>query len=125
MFGIGRIPDGFIRQLESSEKSLLYISVRYGLDNWSGEKNGDVGWQGIESCRKEFDLLFCLASHAGQVLSREQLYSLVWNNENAYDIDEAVKSQIKTLRKKLTAYNREYIKNVWGIGYRFVDECKK
>lgn len=32
--------------------------------------------------RKEFDLLFCLASHAGQVLSREQLYCLVWNNEN-------------------------------------------
>ena len=74
--------------------------------------------------RKEFDLLFCLASHAGQVLSREQLYSLVWNNENAYDVDEAVKSQIKTLRKKLTAYNREYIKNVWGIGYRFVDDSK-
>lgn len=75
--------------------------------------------------RKEFDLLFCLASHAGQVLSREQLYSLVWNNENAYDIDEAVKSQIKTLRKKLTTFKREYIKNVWGIGYRFVDESKK
>lgn len=74
--------------------------------------------------RKEFDLLFCLASHAGQVLSREQLYGMVWNNENTYDVDEAVKSQIKTLRKKLTAYNREYIKNVWGIGYRFVDDSK-
>lgn len=81
--------------------------------------------QELNLTRKEFDLLFCLASHAGQVLSREQLYSQVWNNENAYDIDEAVKSQIKTLRKKLTAYNREYIKNVWGIGYRFVDESKK
>lgn len=80
--------------------------------------------QELNLTRKEFDLLFCLASHAGQVLSREQLYSLVWNNENAYDIDEAVKSQIKTLRKKLTAYNREYIKNVWGIGYRFVDKSK-
>ena len=28
--------------------------------------------------RKEFDLLFCLAEHAGQVLSREQLYNYVW-----------------------------------------------
>ena len=45
--------------------------------------------------RKEFDRLFCLASHAGQVLSIEQLYSL------------------------------EYIKNVWGIGYCLVDESKK
>lgn len=74
--------------------------------------------------RKEFDLLFCLASHAGQVLSREQLYRQVWNNENTYDVDEVVKSQIKMLRKKLTISNREYIKNVWGIGYRFVDDSK-
>lgn len=75
--------------------------------------------------RKEFDLLFCLASHAGQVLSREQLYERIWNNENAYNIDESVKTHIKTLRKKLTGANREYIKNVWGIGYRFVSDRKK
>lgn len=75
--------------------------------------------------RKEFDLLFCLARHAGQVLSREQLYERIWKNENTYNIDDPVKTHIKTLRKKLTAANREYIKNVWGIGYRFVDEHKK
>lgn len=75
--------------------------------------------------RKEFDLLFCLARHAGQVLSREQLYERIWKNENTYNIDDPVKTHIKTLRKKLTAANREYIKNVWGIGYRFVDDHKK
>lgn len=79
----------------------------------------------LKLTRKEFDLLFCLASHAGQVLSREQLYERIWNNENTYNIDESVKSHIKTLRRKLTAANREYIKNVWGIGYRFVDDYKK
>ena len=111
----------------------LYVSLSrcytlaFGMDLMIDPERRTVTLDGQELnlTRKEFDLLFCLASHAGQVLSREQLYSLVWNNENAYDIDEAVKSQIKTLRKKLTAYNREYIKNVWGIGYRFVDESKK
>lgn len=78
--------------------------------------------QALNLTRKEFELLFCLASHAGQVLSREQLYSQVWNNENTYNVDETVKSHIKTLRKKLTPADQEYIKNVWGIGYRFVDD---
>lgn len=72
--------------------------------------------------RKEFELLFCLASHAGQVLSREQLYSQVWEDDITYNVDGLIKAHIKTLRKKLTPANKEYIKNVWGIGYRFTDQ---
>lgn len=72
--------------------------------------------------RKEFDLLFYLASHAGQVLSREQLYSAVWNEDSTYNIDESVKAHIKALRKKLTPSGREYIQNEWGVGYRFSPE---
>lgn len=75
--------------------------------------------------RKEFDLLFHLASHAGQVLSREQLYSAVWNEDSPYNVDESVKSHIKALRKKLTPAGKEYIKNEWGIGYRFSPEDKE
>lgn len=107
-------------------KSRCY-TLAFGMDLMIDPERRIVTLNGKELnlARKEFDLLFCLASHAGQVLSKEQLYSLVWNDENAYDIDETVKSQIKTLRKKLTASNREYIKNVWGIGYRFIDDSKK
>lgn len=75
--------------------------------------------QPLDLTRKEFDLLFCLAEHAGQVLSREQLYSYVWNQTVQYNIDELVKAHIKALRRKLTPVGKEYIKNVWGIGYRF------
>ncbi len=71
--------------------------------------------------RKEFDLLFCLADHAGQVLSREQLYSNVWN-EDAYNVDELIKVHIKAIRRKLSLVGKDYIKNVWGIGYRFDPE---
>lgn len=69
--------------------------------------------------RKEFDLLFCLAEHVGQVLTREQLYSYVWKEDASYNVDELVKAHIKALRKKLIPAGKEYIKNVWGIGYRF------
>lgn len=72
--------------------------------------------------RKEFDLLFHLASHAGQVLSREQLYSAVWKETTAYNVDEQVKAHIKALRRKLIPAGKEYIKNEWGVGYRFSPE---
>lgn len=78
--------------------------------------------ESLDLTRKEFDLLFCLAEHAGQVLSREQLYGYVWNQDIQYNVDELVKAHIKALRRKLTPAGKEYIKNVWGIGYRFSPE---
>ena len=57
--------------------------------------------------RKEFDLLFCLASNPGQVFSRKQLYSHVWDEHAAYNVDEVVKTQIKTLRQKLSTTGNE------------------
>lgn len=73
----------------------------------------------INLTRKEFDILFCLASHPGQVFSREQLYSYVWDTDTSFNIDEVVKAHIKTLRKKLSISGQEHIENVWGVGYRF------
>ena len=72
--------------------------------------------------KKEFDLLFCLASNPGQVFSREQLYDHVWDEYSAHNVDEVVKAQIKLLRQKLSDTGRDYIKNVWGVGYRFHNE---
>lgn len=72
--------------------------------------------------KKEFDLLFCLASNPGQVFSREQLYDHVWEEYSAHNVDEVVKAQIKLLRQKLSDTGRDYIKNVWGVGYRFHNE---
>ncbi len=76
----------------------------------------------LQFTRKEFDLLFYLASNPGQVFSREQLYDQVWDEHSAYNVDDVVKAQIKSLRQKLSATGKEYIKNVWGIGYRFHTE---
>lgn len=70
--------------------------------------------------RKEFDLLYFLASYPRQVFSRQQLYSHVWENDSILAVDETVKSHIKTLRKKLGSVGKSYIQNIWGVGYKFV-----
>ena len=79
----------------------------------------------LKFTRKEFDLLFRLASNPGKVFTREQLYDHIWDDQAAYNVDDVVKHHIKTLRKKLTASNAEYIKNVWGVGYRFEHDAEK
>lgn len=76
----------------------------------------------VKFTRKEFDLLLCLASNPGQVFTREQLYDSVWDEFTAYNVDDVVKTHIKTVRQKLSLAEREYIKNVWGVGYRFHDD---
>lgn len=75
--------------------------------------------QPLELTRTEFDILLCMAKHPGQVLSREQIYSHVWNEDTAFNVDDVVKAHIKALRKKLSAADTQYIQTVRGVGYRF------
>ena len=50
--------------------------------------------QPLELTKIEFDILLCMAKHPGQVLSREQIYSHVWNEDTAFNVDVVVKAHI-------------------------------
>lgn len=65
--------------------------------------------------RKEFDLLYYLASRKGKVLSREILLNEVWGN-NIYIVDRTIDVHIRKIREKLGS---DYIETVKGVGYRF------
>ncbi len=80
-----------------------------------------LGGETLNIRRKEYDLLFTLASNPGKVFSFEELYDHIWDDSTAYNVEEVVKYHIKSLRKKLSGTSAEYIKNVWGVGYRFDD----
>lgn len=110
--------------IEAHPDSNLCYTLVFGKDLVIDPSTRQVFLKGKELnfTRKEFDLLFCLASNAGRVISREQLYEQVWSEDTAYDVDGLVKTHIKTLRKKLSESGTEYIKNVWGVGYRFSKE---
>lgn len=108
-------------QLHTSERC---YTLAFGMDLIIDPVKHQATLKGepLNLTRKEFDLLFHLASHAGQVLSREQLYNAVWKETTAYNVDEQVKAHIKALRRKLIPAGKEYIKNEWGVGYRFSPE---
>lgn len=74
---------------------------------------------------KEFDLLYFLYSHKGQVFTKEQLYEKVWGYEDIAD-GKNLTSFIRKLRIKIEPdpSNPQYIMTVWGVGYKFSGEEK-
>ena len=65
--------------------------------------------------RKEFELLFYLASRKGRVLDRQVLLSKVWGDK-VYVVDRTVDVHVRKIREKLGDH---YIETVKGVGYRF------
>ncbi|HEY3368020.1 MAG TPA: response regulator transcription factor [Symbiobacteriaceae bacterium] len=74
----------------------------------------------VDLTPKEFDLLWLLASHPGNVFSREAILQRVWHSD--YTGDEAALTVcVRRLREKIEQEpgNPEYVKTIWGIGYKF------
>lgn len=65
--------------------------------------------------RKEFELLYFLASRKGKVMDRQTLLNHVWG-DNIYVVDRTVDVHVRKIREKL---GDEYIETVKGVGYRF------
>jgi DNA-binding response OmpR family regulator len=73
----------------------------------------------VRLSRKEFELLWVLASEDGRAFRREDLIERVWGNSFFLDI-RTVDVHIARLRSKLkdAAGDAPVIETVWGIGYR-------
>jgi DNA-binding response OmpR family regulator len=71
----------------------------------------------LELTTKEFELLFCLASRRGEVLTRKELLRLVWD----YDFDpgtNVVDVHVNRLRRKLEDVDAgSLLRTVRGVGY--------
>jgi len=65
--------------------------------------------------RKEFELIYVLASHPGKVFTRQEILDRVWGRD-VYVVDRTVDVHIRKIREKL---GEEYIETVKGVGYRF------
>jgi DNA-binding response OmpR family regulator len=74
----------------------------------------------VELTAREFDLLLFLASHPGQVFSRDHLLDKVWDWSYASD-GGTVTVHVRRLRQKIEAEPERprHVKTVWGAGYKF------
>lgn len=74
----------------------------------------------IELSYKEFELLTYFVENQGIALSREKILNSVWNYDYFGDA-RTIDTHVKKLRSKMGAKG-EYIKTIWGMGYKF--ECE-
>ena len=77
-----------------------------------------ISGNNLDLPRKEFELLYLLASKPDKVFKREKIMENVWGGEVVVG-DRTIDVHIRKLREKL---GDKYIKTIKGVGYKFVTE---
>lgn len=78
-----------------------------------------VGDDEVHLTATEYRIMELLMKHAGRVFSADQIYENVWE-EPAYGVENTVMVHIRRIREKIEINPKEpnYLKVVWGIGYK-------
>ena len=73
------------------------------------------GNETLEFTRREFEILWLLASKPGRVFTREEIFDKIWGNDVIVG-NRTIDVHIRKLRERL---GEAYIKTMKGIGYKF------
>ncbi|MCM2323672.1 MAG: response regulator transcription factor [Oligoflexia bacterium] len=66
----------------------------------------------------EFDILRCLATKAGGVVSREDILKDVWRDQSLKTNDRTIDVHIRALRRKIPPLTKHII-SIYGVGYKY------
>lgn len=80
-----------------------------------------VNGKAVPFTSKEFKLLNYLSRHPLTVFSKEQLMDNVWGYNEFID-ENTIAVYIGRIREKLAREGLDYIKTVWGVGYKWQTE---
>ncbi len=107
-----------VRRLRFDGNSVFVVN-EIALDPQSREVK--INGKTIELTKSEYDILYYFMSNKNQVISKTSLAeSLVGEYVDILNSLDFVYLHIKNLRKKLTAAGcSDYIKTVYGVGYKF------
>lgn len=105
----GSSPDKVIQYKDLTIHVSKYIVTKNGID--------------LNLTHTEFEIIRLLAANQGRAFSKEQLYNTIWK-EPYYGNENVLNTHINRLRNKLSdsAGNNNYIKTLWGIGYKMEEE---
>ena len=108
-----------LRRLNTQSDSILDIPIV--LDGLTIDREAyKINYKGLDMVlpRKEFELLYLLASRPGKVFKREVILEKIWGNEvivGARTIDV----HVRKLREKL---GDSKFKTIKGVGYKFQNQ---
>ncbi|WP_242311179.1 response regulator transcription factor [Bacillus cereus group sp. BfR-BA-01331] len=101
--------------VESKDEAIQIGDLIIDPINFTVEKKG----RHIKLTLKEFEILKLFVKNQNRVFTKAQIYTLVWNEEY-YGDDNVINVHMRRLREKIESdpSNPEYIKTLWGIGYK-------
>jgi DNA-binding response OmpR family regulator len=98
----------------SDRQEIHYMNISMNLDTREVKINDET----LHLTGREFAILLLFLENPQKVFSRANIYESVWN-EPYFDSDKTINMHISNLRNKLNTADTNYIKTVWGIGFKF------
>ena len=113
-----------LAKVKAMLKRVTPVSAKEPMDNEIFQLHPDtfrvpLDGRDIQLKAREFALLSCLVEHKGTILTKNELFELVW--PDGFYSDGTLNVHIRKLREKLekNPNEPEHIKTVWGTGYIF------
>lgn len=95
-------------------KEIHYKNISVNVDT----REVEINCQQLHLTGLEYAILLLFLENPQKVFSRANIYESVWN-EPFFDSEKTINMHISNLRNKLNHGATNYIKTVWGIGFKF------
>ncbi|MDS9472351.1 response regulator transcription factor [Sporosarcina pasteurii] len=102
------------KAVHSELEEISYKDIRVNLDTREVKVNDEI----IHLTGREYAILLLFLENPQKVFSRANIYESVWN-EPFFDSDQTINMHISNLRRKMNVQGANYIKTIWGIGFKF------
>ena len=101
------------------EDSLVLGDLEIFFNRYEVKLRGET----IGLTSKEFEILALLASHPGQVFTRQQILEHIWGDDSGAD-SNSITVFMRKIREKIEddPGSPRYLLTVWRIGYKFAQE---
>ena len=110
---------GLLRRLEKENNLTSIIEIgKLIIDN--DEYKVKVSGQSLSLPKKEFELLYLLASKPEKVFKREKIMQFIWGSDVVVG-DRTIDVHMRKLREKI---GDKYFETIKGVGYKFVNPDK-
>lgn len=111
---------GLLRDRATEAASPVLVLGALAID--AREHRAELDGRDLKLTRKEFDLLWLLASHAGRLVTQDMILKAIWGPAHSED-SQYLRVYIRHLRAKLDddAADPRWIFTEPGVGYRLAD----
>ena len=111
-----------LRRCSGTKKTEPYVcgSLTIDLENRLVKNKGSL----VSLTPTEFEILEVFCRNRDQILTKEVLLEKIWDRKENYVNEHALSLNVSRLRNKISDGEHEYIKTIYGLGYKWAGEMQ-